>query len=103
MMMPKAKKVVCKKNKKAGGALQWKLKRSWNPVINCVSLNNIAKWSSWSSWSAWSACSAECGTGEKIRKRVRNCINGVMGEHVNCPHQGHISLEYAPCDNKCSK
>merc|ERR1719454_2477378 len=40
MMMPKAKKVSCKKNRRAGGALQWKLKRDWNPVINCVSLNN---------------------------------------------------------------
>ena len=57
IMMPKAKKIQCRKNKKNGGKLQWKLKRSWDPDIKCVSTYNTAKWSGWSEWSDWTKCS----------------------------------------------
>ena len=102
MMQPKVKKISCKKNRKTG-RLQWKFRKQWDPVINCVSLQNIARWSGWSNWSDWSGCSAECGRGEKIRKRIRNCINGIMGEAVNCPYNGHVQTEQTSCDNNCCK
>lgn len=57
IMMPKAKKIQCRKNKKNGGKLQWKLKRSWDPDIKCISTYNTAKWSGWSEWSDWTKCS----------------------------------------------
>ena len=101
-MMPKVRKITCKKNKKTG-QLAWKFKKSWNPTINCVSMSNTARWSGWSAWSEWSGCSAECGVGQKIRQKVRKCIGGVMGEAVNCPHQGHVMQELTSCNNNCGK
>ena len=57
IMMPKAKKIQCRKNKRNGGKLQWKLKRSWDPDIKCISTYNVARWSGWSEWSDWTKCS----------------------------------------------
>ena len=102
-MDPKGRQVVCKPNKKNGKKLQWKLKRSWDPDIKCISMINTAMWSAWSDWSEWTGCSVECGTGQKIRQKKRNCVNGVMGEAPGCPFNGHIQLEYGSCDVHCSK
>ena len=45
----------------------------------------------------------ECGKGQKIRQRKRNCIGGVMGEAPGCPYKGNVQLEYGACDVKCGE
>ena len=45
----------------------------------------------------------ECGKGQKIRQRKRNCIGGVMGEAPGCPYKGNVQLEYGACDVQCGK
>ena len=74
-----------------------------NPNFKCVQNVSVAYWSPWSPWSDWTKCSKECGDGQKIRQRRRRCVNGVMGEHVNCPNQGHVQLDYESCSVKCGK
>lgn len=72
-----------------------------DPRVDCITMNNVARWGAWGPWSSWTQCSRECGTGEKIRQRRRVCVGGVMGENDQCPHNGNVQLEYGGCDNQC--
>jgi len=74
-----------------------------DPRVDCITMNNVARWGAWGPWSSWTQCSRECGTGEKIRQRRRVCVGGVMGENDQCPHNGNVQLEYGGCDNQCGK
>jgi len=106
LMIPKVKKIKCKCNKKSG-ACDWvtRVKGTGlvkNPEFKCVTTVNTAYWSQWTPWSPWTKCSRECGEGQRIRQRRRRCVNGVMGEHKNCPYQGHVQLDYDACQNHCA-
>lgn len=107
VMDPKAKLIKCKCDKRTG-TCAWitKIKGQGlvsNPDFKCITNASRVYWSPWSAWSDWTKCSTVCGDGQRIRQKRRRCVNGVMGEHVNCQHQGHVMLDYDSCKVECGK